>query len=57
MHNPFLGLIKEHFTGILSINLSKPKQEKAAIVIKLGSPSKLNPSDIKGVETLTHWLE
>ena len=57
MHNLFLGLIKEHFTGILGINLSKPKQEKAAIVIKLGSSSKLNPNDIKGVATLARLLE
>ena len=57
MHNLFLGLIKEHFMGILGINLPKP-QEKAALVVNLGPPPlKLNPNDVKGVGKLKHWLE
>jgi len=58
MHNLFLGLIKEHFNGILGLGLSKPKHEKPATVINLGTPpSKLNPNDIKGVEKLRLWLQ
>lgn len=58
MHNLFLGLIKEHFNGILGINISKPKHEKPAIVINLGTPpSNLNPNDVKGIEKLKLWLE
>jgi hypothetical protein len=58
MHNLFLGLIKEHFNGILGINLSKPKGEKRAIIVNLGTrPLTLNPNDVKGVEKLRRWLE
>ena len=57
MHNLFLGLIKEHFTGILGINLPKPTQEKPAIVIAFTTPSKLNQNDVTGVEKLRRWLE
>jgi len=57
MHNLFLGLIKEHFNGILSINLSKPKQEWPAIIINLGTSPTLNPNDAKGVQKLRRWLE
>jgi hypothetical protein len=57
MHNLFLGLIKEHFNGILGINLSKPKQERPAIIIRLDIPPTLNPNDIKGVQKLRRWLE
>jgi len=58
MHNLFLSLIKEHFTGILGISLSKRQEEKPAIVIPLGTPpSNLNPNDVMGAEKLRRWLE
>ena len=58
MHNLFLGLIKEHFIGILGISLPKPTQEKPAIIISFGTlPSNLNPNDVTGVEKLRRWLE
>ena len=58
MHNLFLGLIKEHFIGILGLNLSRGKQEKPAIIVPLGlPPSTMNPNDVKGVEKLRRWLE
>lgn len=60
MHNLFLGLIKEHFIGILGlgINLSKRQEEKPAMVISLGTPpSNMNPNDVTGVEKLRRWLE
>ena len=59
MHNLFLGLIKEHFTGILGINLSKQTQEKPAIIVtfRRTQPSKLNPNDVTGLEKLRRRLE
>ena len=58
MHNLFLGLIKEHFNGILGISLSNPKLERRAITVNLGTqPSPLNTNDIKGVAKLRRWLE
>ncbi len=57
MHNLFLGLIKEHFTGILGIGLSK-FQEKPVISLAFEAP----PPDMasqnkKGVEKLKRILE
>lgn len=59
MHNLFLGLIKEHFNGILGLNPSKSSKENRAIIINLGIPSlaTLNQNDVKGVEKLRCWLE
>ena len=58
MHNLFLGLIKEHFTGILGISLSRQTQEKPAIIVSFSTlPSNLNPNDVSGVEKLRRWLE
>ena len=58
MHNLFLGLIKEHFIGILGISLSKQTQEKPAINVSFGTlPSNLNPNDVTGVQKLRRWLE
>ena len=52
MHNLFLGLIKEHFTGILGITPTS-YQENAVIQLVLGAfPPYLSKSDIKGVEKL-----
>ena len=57
MHNLFLGLIKEHFTGILGITPTS-YQENAVIPLVLGDfPPYLSKSDLKGVEKLKRWLE
>ncbi|PPQ82950.1 LOW QUALITY PROTEIN: hypothetical protein CVT26_005423, partial [Gymnopilus dilepis] len=57
MHNLFLGLLKEHFTGLLGIDL--PKEEKSAILaISFGPfPSNMSQKDKDGVEKLRGWLE
>ena len=57
MHNLFLGLVKEHFMGILGINPSKP-QEKPTLEVNLGPlTSTLNANDVKGIERLKYWLK
>ena len=57
MHNLFLGLIKEHFTGILGIT-PMSYQENAVIPLVLDAfPPDLSESDKKGVEKLKRWLE
>jgi len=57
MHNLFLGLIKEHFTGILGIGLPA-YHETAVITLVLGPlPSDLSQNDAKGVRKLKAWLE
>ncbi len=57
MHNLFLGLIKEHFTGILGISLPKQTREKPAIIVSFGTPPHLNPNDVAGIEKLRRLLE
>ena len=57
MHNLFLGLIKEHFNGILGIP-PMPYKEKAVILLSLGDlPSNLSENDGKWIEKLKIWLE
>ncbi len=57
MHNLFLGLIKEHFTGILGIGLPA-YHETVVITLVLGLlPSDLFQNDTKGVRKLKAWLE
>lgn len=56
MHNLFLGLIKEHFKGILGIAL--PTQKEKAIEVSFGPlPTSMSDNDTKGVEKLQAWLE
>jgi hypothetical protein len=57
MHNLFLGLIKEHFTGILGITPTSYR-EGAVIPLALGPfPQDISESDEKGIEKLKRWLE
>ncbi len=57
MHNLFLGLIKEHFSGILGITPA-PYRENAVISLTLGFlPPDLSENDVKGVEKLKRWLK
>ena len=57
MHNLFLRLIKEHFTGILGIT-PMFYQEDAVIPLVLGAfPPDLSESDKKRVEKLKRWFE
>lgn len=57
MHNLFLGLIKEHFTGILGITPTSYREE-AVIPLALGPvPQDISESDEKGIEKLKRWLE
>ena len=57
MHNLFLGLIKEHFMGILGIGLPT-YHERPVISLTFGVPPEtLSNSDKKGVNKLKTWLE
>ncbi|PPR02024.1 hypothetical protein CVT26_008718 [Gymnopilus dilepis] len=56
-HNHFLGLINEHFTSILGIQV-RPIHEKTAIEIKLGRlPENMAQNVIVGVEKVKVWLQ
>ncbi|PPQ79322.1 hypothetical protein CVT26_001092, partial [Gymnopilus dilepis] len=57
MHNLFLGLLKEHFMGLLGIDL--PKEDNSAVLkISFGPlPSNMNQKDKDSVEKLKGWLE
>lgn len=57
MHNLFLGLIKEHFEGILGIGLPAYR-EGAVVMIDLGEiPDSLSENDRKGVKKIKALLE
>jgi Transposase family tnp2 len=57
MHNLFLGLIKEHFDGILGIRLLKA-EEGPVLKIKFStSQEQLTPQEQKSVSRLQKWLE
>ena len=57
MHNLFLGLIKEHLTGILSISLQSRKPEAPAISISFSEPlSDFTTKEKQSLEKLHQWL-
>ncbi|PPQ97558.1 hypothetical protein CVT26_002343 [Gymnopilus dilepis] len=56
MHNLFLGLIKEHFKGILGIAL--PTSKERAIKVAFGPrPDNFSDNDLKGIDKVHAWLE
>ena len=57
MHNLFLGLIKEHFTGILGIGLSKIQDKPAISLAFEASPPDMASQNKKGVEKLKRIIE
>ena len=57
MHNLFLGLIKEHFSGILGIELARETEERALTVRLSDAPGDFNLPERKSVEKLRRWLE
>lgn len=57
MHNLFLGLIKEHFTGILGIG-NVTYREPAVLQIAFASlPADFGVPNTKSVQKLKNWLE
>ncbi|PBK84325.1 hypothetical protein ARMGADRAFT_943703, partial [Armillaria gallica] len=65
MHNLFLGLIKEHFEGILGIHLDpkeslkKEKESSVVIIINVSSLWKksFSPKKQANVQKAVGWLE
>ena len=57
MHNLFLGLIKEHFTGILGIGLPKIQEDPVLSVKFSDTPARFKENEKKSVEKLKKWLE
>lgn len=57
MHNLFLGLIKEHFSGILGIEVARETEETALIVTLPNPPGDFNLRESKSIEKLKRWLE
>jgi hypothetical protein len=56
MHNLFLGLIKEHFDGILGIRLSKA-EEVPVVTIKFSTSLEgFSPPEQKSISKLEKWL-
>ncbi|KAJ3500743.1 hypothetical protein NLJ89_g9653 [Agrocybe chaxingu] len=57
MHNLFLGLIKEHFCGILGIALPS-REEEPVLDIEFGQiPASFTSKERKSVEKLRKWLQ
>lgn len=57
MHNLFLGLIKEHLTGILGISLQSRKPEAPAISISFSEPpSDFTTKEKQSLKKLHQWL-
>ncbi|CAA7270442.1 unnamed protein product [Cyclocybe aegerita] len=57
MHNLFLGLIKEHFCGILSIALPS-REEEPVLDIEFGQiPAGFTSKERKSVKKLRKWLQ
>ena len=57
MHNLFLGLLKEHFNGILGIGLPL-EREQPVLDLKLGEvPSDFKETDKKGLKKLLKLLQ
>jgi hypothetical protein len=57
MHNLFLGLIKEHFMGILGIGLPRAQQDPVLSVKISDPPTRFKDTEKKSVEKLKKWLE
>ena len=57
MHNLFLGLIKEHFTGILGIGLPRIQEDPVLSVEFSHIPMHFTENEKKSVEKLKKWLE
>ena len=57
MHNLFLGLIKEHFIGILGIGLPRIQESKTFSIKFSVVPTDFTEKEKKSVETLKKWLE
>ena len=57
MHNLFLGLIKEHFTGILGIGSSRIQEDPVLSVKFSVAPTQFTANEKKSVEKLKKWLE
>ena len=57
MHNLFLGLIKEHLTGILGISLPSRKQEGPVISINFSEPpSNFTTKEKQSLRKIHRWL-
>ncbi|PPR03093.1 hypothetical protein CVT26_004612 [Gymnopilus dilepis] len=56
MHNLFLGLIKEHFKGILGMGLPSMNEKVLSLAFN-PAPDTMSENDKKGVERLRAWLE
>jgi len=56
MHNLFLGLIKEHFIGILGIALPRKQEDPVFSVVFSDPPAHLTENEKKSVERLKKWL-
>src|SRR6202789_3244416 len=57
MHNLFLGLIKEHFTGILGIGLPRIQEDAVFTIDFSVAPTNFTEKEKKSVEKLKKWLE
>jgi hypothetical protein len=57
MHNLFLGLIKEHFEGILGISLPKEEKEVVVQIVLSNEWKDFTPNEQKSVRKLKKWLE
>jgi len=57
MHNLFLGLIKEHFLGILGIRLQKPAGEVVINITLSNNLHALSQNEQKTLQKLKKWLE
>jgi hypothetical protein len=57
MHNLFLGLIKEHFDGVLGIRLTKAVEAPAVEINFSSSWRKFTPNEQKSVTKLRKYLE
>ena len=57
MHNLFLGLIKEHFIGILGIGLPRIQESKIFSIKFSVVPTDFTEKEKNSVETLKKWLE
>jgi hypothetical protein len=56
MHNLFLGLIKEHFTGILGIALPRKQEDPVCSIVFSEPPAGFTENEKKSVERLKKWL-
>jgi hypothetical protein len=57
MHNLFLGLIKEHFTGILGIGSPRIQEDPVLTITFSVTPIDFTENEKKSVEKLKKWLE